>query len=1087
MIKIKTLDNKLNKVGDELKVNIEKGSKISIISSYFSIYAFKELKKELSKIDELRFIFSEPMFQENEQNKIDNRVYSLESLNTENLISGNKYEIKLRNELTQASIAKECAEWVKEKVEFKAAKFPGVVGSKFMHIKNNRKGDLLVNNTNDFSASGLGYTNSDQMIFANSISNRPMTDQMLSMFDMFWQNEMMLEDIKEKVIENIEMIYKENTPEYLYFVTLYNIFRDYLDELTDDNIVKSKTGFKDTVIWNKLYKFQKDGVLGAIDKLEKYNGCIIADSVGLGKTFSALAVIKYYELRNDRVLVLCPKKLRDNWIVYTQNDKRNILVDDRFNYDVLNHTDLNRDKGMSGDIDLSTINWSNYDLVVIDESHNFRNNAARNNSETRYSRLMKEVIKKGVKTKVLMLSATPVNNRMNDIKNQIAFMTEGRDDAFSECGIKSIEQTLKKAQTIFNRWSNLCEKDRTLDNFLEQMNSDYFKLLDTVTIARSRKHIEKYYNVKEIGKFPERMVPLNIKSDIDLAGEFPKLEEINKEIMRLKLAAYSPLSYVLPHKKDEYGRKYDITVKGGTSVFKQTDRENSIIHLMRASMLKRMESSIHSFGLTIAKVLKQVDSLIEKIENDNGSYDPEVNINSINIEDNDLENLLIGNKVKVLIQDIDKIRWKQDLEYDRDRLQRLLYEAAKVIKRHDDAKLNDLKTVLENKISNPMNSGNKKVIIFTAFADTAEYLYDQIMPWIREKFGLYTALVVGSGSNKTNLKGIRAELNEILTNFSPRSKERNKINPDMTEQIDILIATDCISEGQNLQDCDFLINYDIHWNPVRIIQRFGRIDRIGSINDKIRLVNFWPNMELDEYINLEARVSGRMVLLDISATGEENIISFDEKKKMNDLEYRKKQLKKLQEEVVDLEEISGGISITDLTLNDFKMDLIDYLTNNKKELEKAPKGMYSLVNIPDSLKGQVESGVIFCLKQVNDNEKIKEFNNSLHPNYLVYIRNDGKVMYNHMHNKKILDIYKKLCSGNNEVIKELVDIFNYETDKGRDMREYTNLLDIGISDIIGKKEEQGMMSLFSCGGTNIATQTLKAIEDFEVISFLIIK
>lgn len=1087
MIKIKTLDNKLNKVGDELKVNIEKGSKISIISSYFSIYAFKELKKELSKIDELRFIFSEPMFEENEQNKIDNRVYSLESLNTENLISGNKYEIKLRNELTQASIAKECAEWVKEKVEFKAAKFPGVVGSKFMHIKNNRKEDLLVNNTNDFSASGLGYTNSDQMIFANSISNSPMTDQMLSMFDMFWQNEMMLEDIKDKVIESIEMIYKENTPEYLYFVTLYNIFRDYLDELTDDNIVKSKTGFKDTSIWNKLYKFQKDGVLGAIDKLEKYNGCIIADSVGLGKTFSALAVIKYYELRNDRVLVLCPKKLRDNWIVYTQNDKRNILVDDRFNYDVLNHTDLNRDKGMSGDIDLSTINWSNYDLVVIDESHNFRNNAARNNSETRYSRLMKEVIKKGVKTKVLMLSATPVNNRMNDIKNQIAFMTEGRDDAFSECGIKSIEQTLKKAQTIFNRWSNLGEKERTLDSFLEQMNSDYFKLLDTVTIARSRKHIEKYYNVKEIGKFPERMVPLNIKSDIDLAGEFPRLEEINKEIMRLKLAAYSPLSYVLPHKKDEYGRKYDITVKGGTSVFKQTDRENSIIHLMRASILKRMESSIHSFGLTIAKVLKQVDSLIDKIENDNGIYDPDVNINSINIEDNDLENLLIGNKVKVLIQDIDKIRWKQDLEYDRDRLKRLLYEAAKVIKRHDDAKLNDLKTVLENKISNPMNSGNKKVIIFTAFADTAEYLYEQIMPWVREKFGLYTALVVGSGSNKTNLKGIRAELNEILTNFSPRSKERNKINPDMTEQIDILIATDCISEGQNLQDCDFLINYDIHWNPVRIIQRFGRIDRIGSINDKIRLVNFWPNMELDEYINLEARVSGRMVLLDISATGEENIISFDEKKKMNDLEYRKKQLKKLQEEVVDLEEISGGISITDLTLNDFKMDLIDYLTNNKKELEKAPKGMYSLVNIPDSLKGQVESGVIFCLKQVNDNEKIKEFNNSLHPNYLVYIRNDGKVMYNHMHNKKILDIYKKLCSGNNEVIKELVDIFNYETDEGRDMRDYTNLLDITISDIIGKKEEQGMMSLFSCGGTNIATQTLKAIEDFEVISFLIIK
>lgn len=1003
------------------------------------------------------------------------------------MFAGNKYELKLRNELTQASIAKECAEWIKEKVQFKAPKRPGIVGSKFMHIKNNKKEDLVINNTNDFSASGLGYTECEQVLFVNSMNDKPTTNSMLQMFDIFWSNDDMLDDVKKRVLKSIEKIYKENTPEYLYFVTLYNIFRDYLDELTEDNVIKSKTGFKDTVIWNKLYKFQKDGVLGAIDKIEKYNGCIIADSVGLGKTFSALAVIKYYELRNDRVLVLCPKKLRDNWLVYTQNDKRNILLNDRFNYDVLNHTDLNRDHGMSGDIDLSNINWSNYDLVVIDESHNFRNNSARNNTETRYSKLMNEVIKKGVKTKVLMLSATPVNNRMNDIKNQIAFMTEGRDSAFEESGIKSIELTLRKAQGIFNRWSNLNEEERTLDNFLEHMNADYFKLLDLVTIARSRKHIEKYYNEKDIGKFPERMKPLNIKSDIDLAEEFPKLNEINKEIMRLKLAAYSPLSYVLPNKKEEYNRKYDIQVKGGASVFKQTDRENSIIHLMRTNILKRMESSIHSFGLTVAKLLNQVESLIEKIENDNGDYDPTVNINEINIEDTELDDLLIGNKVKVLIQDIDKIKWKQDLEYDRERLKHLLVEVAKVTKRNNDAKLNDLKRVLEDKINNPINEGNKKVIIFTAFADTAEYLYKHIMPWAREKYGLYSAIVQGAGANRTNLKGIKTDLNGILTNFSPNSKERNKANPNMKEELDILIATDCISEGQNLQDCDFLINYDIHWNPVRIIQRFGRIDRIGSINKKIRLVNFWPNMELDEYINLEARVSGRMVLLDISATGEENIISIDEKKKMNDLEYRKKQLKKLQEEVVDLEDISGGISITDLTMNDFKMDLMAFLNNHRKELEMAPKGMYSIVNIPEALEGQVKPGVIFCLKQINDKEKVKKFNNSLHPNYLVYVKDNGEVMYNHMHNKKILDFYKKLCSGKDYVIEDLVNIFNEETNNGTKMDKYTMMLENGISDIIGKKEEQGMMSLFSSGGTNFIGTTLKAIEDFELVSFLIIK
>ncbi|WP_152888429.1 helicase-related protein [Clostridium tarantellae] len=1084
---MRVLDNRLNKVGDELKENLSKGSKLSIIASYFSIYAFKELKKELSKIDELRFIFTEPSFMT--EDNTESLAYSLENVESEKLLSGNKYELKLRNELNQSRIAKECANWIREKVEFKSSKIPGVVGSKFMHISNNNKDDLLINNTNDFSSSGLGYAKSNQIIFANSTSEPVMTNQMLQLFDMFWNNNEYLQDVKDKVLEHIETIYKENTPEYLYFVTLYNIFKDYLHELTEDNIVKSKTGFKETIIWNKLYKFQKDGVLGAIDKLEKFNGCIIADSVGLGKTFSALAIIKYYELRNHRVLVLCPKKLRDNWLIYTQNDNRNLLLKDRFNYDVLNHTDLSRTNGKSGDIDLSTINWSNYDLVIIDESHNFRNNMARNNTETRYSRLMNEVIKKGVRTKVLMLSATPVNNKMNDIKNQIAFITEGDDFAFEKVGIRSVEMTLRKAQTIFNRWTDLKEKERTLDRFLEMMSVDYFKLLDTITIARSRKHIEKYYNIKEIGKFPKRNTPQNIKSDIDMEGEFPKLEKINKDIMRLKLAAYSPLRYVLPNKREEYNRKYDIEVKGGISIFKQTDRENSIIHLMRANMLKRMESSIHSFGITVSNILQQVDKLLEKINTVNGQYDPNLNINDMNIEDSDLEELLIGNKVKVLLQDIDKIKWKQDLEFDRDSLEKLLIETAKVTSRNKnrDAKLEDLKILLRDKINNPINKGNKKAIIFTAFADTAKYLFSEIAPWILEEFGLHTALVVGAGANKTNLKGIKTDFNSVLINFSPKSKERDKLNEKTNEEIDILIATDCISEGQNLQDCDFLVNYDIHWNPVRIIQRFGRIDRIGSVNNSIQLVNFWPNMELDEYINLEARVSGRMVLLDISATGEENIINTDEKKKMNDLEYRKKQLKQLQEEVVDLEDISGGISITDLTLNDFKMDLMDYLNTHKKELEKAPMGMYSLVNITKEIKEEVEPGVIFCLRQINCKEKVKDSNNSLHPYYFVYVTSSGEVKFNHVHTKKILDLYRKLCSGKNEVLNSLVKDFYEETNEGRNMDEYSELLEIGIKDIIGKKEEQGVMSLFTPGGTNLAKKDFKSLEDFELISFLIIK
>lgn len=1080
----KILDNKqFGKVGDELKENINKGSKLSVISAYFTIYAFNELYRELYKIDKMRFIFTEPTFVKKEKEII--RQYYI-NRELEKNISGNEFEIKMRNKLNQANIAKECAKWLKEKVEIKSLKQPNPAQQRLIYIDNGNDA-IAINGTVDFTTDGLGFSSSSRMDMNTCMYGKEYTQHFLQMFDRVWEDESLVEDVKEKVLEQMQIIYKENTPEFIYFATLYNIFKDYLDELTEENIVKVKTGFKETAIWNKLYKFQKDGVLGAIDKLEKYNGCIIADSVGLGKTFSALAIIKYYELRNHRVLVLAPKKLRDNWMVYTKNDKRNILLDDRFNYDVLNHTDLSRDGGMSGDIDLSTVNWGNYDLVVIDESHNFRNNNARNNKVTRYTKLLNDIVKAGVKTKILMLSATPVNNKMNDLKNQIYFISEGKDDAFEAEGIISVEQTLRKAQLIFNKWTNLPEEERTVDEFIEMMNTDYFKLLDTVTIARSRKHIEKYYNVAEIGKFPTRLKPINKKPDIDELGEFPKLEYVNKMIKNLNLATYSPLKYVLPEKQEQYSKKYDIAVKGGQSIFKMADREQSLVHLMRVNILKRMESSINSFGITIAKLLKQIDSTLNKIERKQFEYSPDLSISDIDLDNDGLEDALIGNKVKILLQDMDLIKWKQDLEDDKKKLEELLFEAAKVINNRD-AKLNTLKEIVRNKINNPINNNNKKVIIFSAFADTANYLYENISEWALKEFGVNTALVTGGGDNKTTLKTIkRKELNELLTNFSPISKEKEKLCPDIKGEIDILIATDCISEGQNLQDCDYLINYDIHWNPVRIIQRFGRIDRLGSKNDVIQLVNFWANMELDEYINLEKRVTGRMMLLDISATGEENIIEVDEKKKMNDLEYRKKQLMQLQEEVVDLEDISGGISITDLTMNDFKMDLSSYMKNNKVKLEAAPMGMYAIVNLEDeALKEQIKPGVIFTLKQVNTVAKTEE-NNSLYPYYMVYVYEDGEVKYNFLRTKSILDFYKKLCSGKDEVILDLVNRFNEETEEGKKMGKYSDLLENAIDNIIGKKEEKGMASLFKKGGTTIQKSLFKGIEDFELVSFLIIK
>lgn len=909
---------------------------------------------------------------------------------------------------------------------------------------------------------------------------------LLTYFDSIWNNRQLTVDMRAELLENLTTIYEPRSPRFIYFATLFNLFHDNLGELDEEQIVKSRTGIHDTIIWNKLYRFQRDGVLGAIDKLERYNGCIIADSVGLGKTFEALAIIKYYELRNDRVLVLCPKKLRENWTIYTVNDKRNLFAADRFNYDVLNHTDLTRTRGRSGELNLESINWGNYDLVVIDESHNFRNNpSGRKDGLTRYERLMNDIIKAGVKTKVLMLSATPVNNRMNDLKNQVAFITEGEDDALFDAGISSIEQTLRIAQTRFNQWLNLDPEERTTESLLEALNFDYFKLLDLLTIARSRKHIAKYYNVTEIGEFPRREKPINIKADIDSAGLFPELREVNRDIRRLNLAAYAPLKYVLPEKVEEYSRRYDIEMDGGRS-FRQIDREESLIHLMRVNLLKRMESSINSFAQTVEKLLGKVRSIIACIDSHDARQIEELSIEDIDLESDDFDAYLVGSRVKVLIQDVDRVRWRQDLEEDEMRLVSLLRDAREVDASRDQ-KLHELKELIAQKIRDPINPGNRKVIVFTAYADTADYLYANIAEWAHQEFGVHTAAVTGrSGSHRTTLHGLRPDLATILTAFSPISKERSKIDDTLTDELDILIATDCISEGQNLQDCDFLVNYDIHWNPVRIIQRFGRIDRLGSKNATIQLVNFWPNLELDEYINLEARVSGRMVLLDISATGEENVIEASAQDEMNDLEYRRRQFEQLQNEVVDIEDLSNGISITDLTLNDFRMDLGEYLKKNAATLEALPLGAFA-ATLPDDLADDelLRPGVFFCLR--SDNARIRgDAAYALAPHFIVYVGDDGEVLLNYTHTRRILDLMKKVAIGRSLPDERAGARFAKLTRNGTDMSHLQGLLAKAVAAITGKAEEQGVQSLFQRGGTVMSKDTFRGIDDFEVVAYLVV-
>lgn len=1060
------LDNKQGRtVEHEIAKRIDSNTSVSVSTGMFSIYAFYLLREKMKNTKGLKILLLS-----NPQTKNPQGV----SIALDNTFWGTVEEGGLKRQLLLRYAAEECTH-ILERSRIRALRIPNSFGFKLIFIQNEHDSFVINPGMADFCADSLGFINSEKPQLHILHNKKEEVEQYKQMFDGIWSDTSMSKEITKLALDELKKGFKDYSPDAVYYMILHHLFHYSIVDFADDKIFKSRTGFKDKEIWNKLYKFQKDGVMGAIEKIEKYGGCIIADSVGLGKTFEALAVIKYYELRNDRVLVLCPKKLRDNWTVYTQNDKRNILINDRFNYDVLSHTDLTRVRGKSGDIDLATINWSNYDLVVIDESHNFRNSYPSKGEMTRYARMMNEVIKKGVKTKLLMLSATPVNNRMNDLKNQISFITEGDDSVFEEEGIDNISNVMKLAQRQFSDWAKY--SDRNINELFDRLDNRYFKLLDMLTIARSRKHIVKYYDSADVGRFPTRLRPINEKTDIDSEQLFPSLRNINNAIRKLNLANFSPISSLKEEKKAEYAAKYDYQLSTG-SVFKQSDREKNLVDLMRVNYLKRMESSIYSFYLSIKALLEQVNDNLHKIEHITELSDSSVTIDNIDIED-DESDYLIGNKVKVLLQDIDLVKWRQELEYDRDTLTKLM-ESAATISTTRDEKLTRLKEVIAHKIENPLNDNNKKVIVFTAFADTATYLYKELSEWILKEYGLYAALIKGSGTNKTNFPGIeRKEMNELLTHFSPFSKERHKTFPHAKGEIDLLIATDCISEGQNLQDCDLLVNYDIHWNPVRIIQRFGRIDRLGSKNEQIQLVNFWPNMELNEYINLESRVKGKMVLLDISATGEENLIEMNENDEMTDLEYRRKQLEQLQSTVLDLEDIQGGITITDTNMNDFRMDIMEYEKNHLVDLQNIPLGIHTVVETDDE---EIPPGTIFCMRS-----SVQQKGQSLlAPYYLVYMGEGGEPVLGYMQGKRCLDYLKKLCQGKTEVLAELAQNLKKETKNYANMKAYSSAFQLAIESVIGKSQEVGAASFFSTELVSLNAEGVTSQSDFDIVAFVVV-
>lgn len=1073
-------DNINSKVVDDLKVSIKDGSRLSIASACFSIYAFEELKSQLQNIDELRFIFTAPSFIHDAEAK-QRREFYIPRLDRERTLYGSQFEVKLRNQLTQKAIALECADWIRKKVRFKSnvtsANMQG-----FINISNEEHATYTP--INGFTTTDLGCEKGNNICNFVVKVEAENSKQYLRMFNELWNDDKQFADVTEQVVENISNIYKENSPEFIYFVALYNIFNEFLEDISEDVLPNEATGFKESQIWNKLYDFQKDASLAIINKLEKYNGCILADSVGLGKTFTALSVIKYYENRNKSVLVLCPKKLNDNWVTYRSNYINNPIAKDRLRYDILFHSDLSRNGGYSNGMDLSHVNWGNYDLVVIDESHNFRNGGKitagdgdEDPRENRYLKLMNKVIRTGVKTKVLMLSATPVNNRFNDLKNQLELAYEGDVGQMDKLlnTSSSLDEIFRQAQKAYNTWSKLPEQQRTTDVLLGMLSFDFFEVLDSVTIARSRKHIEAYYDTNAVGKFPTRLAPISRRPPLTDLPNAINYNEIFGQLQKLNLAIYTPSAFILPSKLSKYQQDLGEGKKGNLSM---EGREMGIRRLMCILMLKRLESSVNSFRLTLERVEKLIKSTIERIDN----HDTEIDVTEAQEHDwdiDDMENDFIGTKKsRILLEDMDYIQWRAYLQKDYEELELTRLMLADITPEHD-SKLQQLICDLRDKFANPINPGNKKVIIFTAFSDTAVYLYNNLAKPIQEEYGMDTALITGDVEAKSTLRSAgKMDFNKVLTLFSPISKEKDIIYPNIKEEIEVLIATDCISEGQNLQDCDYLINYDIHWNPVRIIQRFGRIDRIGSKNDVIQLVNYWPDMTLDEYIDLKGRVEARMKVSVMTSTGDDNLISPEEK---GDLEYRKAQLKKLQEEVVDIEEMNSGVSIMDLGLNEFRLDLLEYMKTHK-DIEHMPYGLHAVVGATDNAK----PGVIYVLKNKDNGINIDK-KNRLHPFYMVYINNEGEVMINHLAPKELLDKFRALCRGKNHPQTSLCKEFNKETRNGFKMDHYSKLLGDAINSIINVKGQSDLDSFLDGTQAELFTKEITGLEDFELIDFLVVR
>ena len=1070
-------DNLLREtVHDFLQQEIKNGSALSIVSAYFTIYAYEKMQHSLNKIEELRFLFGDPDFVKRmDPNNTETKAFDITDTG-----------LALNQQLRQKPIAKACAEWIKEKVQIRTTRESNLIHGKMYHIANNGVDKAILGSSN-FTVHGLGLSANNSNIELNlEVNDDRDRNDLKAWFDELWHNDKLVEDVKEKVIAKLEQIGQDHAPEHIYYKTLYELFREEIETRKTNEQTLEDTHLYDTNIWDKLYDFQKEGAKSVIARLLRHNGCILADSVGLGKTYTALAVIKFFELRNERVLVLCPKKLHDNWGLYPAYNSQdtNPFLDDKFGYTLLSHTDLSRYSGASGGVNLTDFNWQNFDLIVIDESHNFRNDSKPredkdgNFRHTRYSRLLEEVIKEGTKTKVLMLSATPVNTSLIDLRNQVYLMTEKREDVFRDSlGIGNIGSLLRQAQRAFKKWEEDGSENGKRDKakLLEALGADFFQLLGGVSIARSRRHIKKFYadEIERIGDFPTPEKPENCHPPTDLTGEL-SYKALADQIGEFELSIYRPSSYVI-----SAAAKQRLANEKQKFRFNQEDRERFLIGMMQTNFLKRLESSAHSLSETLERTVGKIDDMLEKIERyeqNPGVQDAAADV--LPDDDDDDEEFLINRaRNPYHLRELDCTRWKKDLIKDKETLT-AAWDKVRAITPERDGKLNSIKAHIRAKAQNR----NRKMLVFTTFKDTAVYLYKELLDLATE-LNLNMAMVSGDSAQTPCGQN---NFNAILNNFAPRAR----IGADNTaDGVDLLIATDCISEGQNLQDCDTVLNYDIHWNPVRIIQRFGRIDRIGSRNASIKMINYWPTEDMEVYLRLQTRVESRMALADAAASGDDDPLNeFTYEQAQMELNFRDTQLQQLREDVLDLDDLSDGVVMSDFTFDYFFAQLLKYLERNRAALEATPKGAYAVTTNENS---PTETGVIFFLQQLNTaTDKEKKTPSPIYPYYTVYIRKNGDIRYGCANAKQVLDLFEASAVGKSDTLSELCLQFDQETQYGRNMGDYNKLLNAVITHITRSHQKTQSKSIGRDGTRGsklpVASEVPKDSGDFELVTWLII-